>query len=153
MQKVYIFSGLPGSGKTSIIRRDHAYAVVVSADHYFERDGEYRFEPSRLPDAHALCMRRFVNALILGTSEIVVDNTNCTTVEIAPYAAVALAYGYEVQIVTVECEPHVAHARNIHGVPLATVLAMSERLDRRELMPWWDSSVIFTDGSDSEGAA
>lgn len=49
-----IVRGLPGSGKTTFAKTftDH----VFSADDYFMRKGEYKFDPVDLPRAHAGCM-------------------------------------------------------------------------------------------------
>lgn len=152
--KVTIYSGVPGSGKSTIIRRDHPGAIVCSADHWYERNGSYLedFNPAELPKAHGACLLKFARALehgfsVLGatdalTYEIVVDNTNTTAVEIAPYAALALAYGANLEIVTVQCDPEVAAARNSHGVPRASVLAMADRIAKRDLPPWWPHRVI-----------
>jgi predicted kinase len=53
---------------------------------------------------------------------IVVDNTNCTIAEIAPYVALAQAYGAEVEIVRINIDPEIAHERNTHGLVLGSVL-------------------------------
>ena len=47
---------------------------------------------------------------------IVVDNTNSTIAEIAPYYATAEALECEAEIVCVDCHPDLAASRNIHGV-------------------------------------
>ncbi len=75
---------------------------------------------------------------------MIVDNTNTTVGEIAPYHAIASAYGYEVRI-----EAHIspdltvlskAAARNTHGVPLNTVVMQQARLEDtiENAPPWWD---------------
>jgi hypothetical protein len=45
-------------------------------------------------------------------------------------------------VVTLECDPKVAAARNIHGVPEGEVLAMHKRLVEAQLMPWWQHRVV-----------
>lgn len=74
--------------------------------------------------------------------DVVVDNTNTTVAEIAPYAALALAYGHELEIVTLDCDPAIGAKRNTHGVPLAACNAMHLRLADRQLPPWWNHRVI-----------
>ncbi len=146
--KVFIYCGIPGSGKSTRIAKDHPLALVVSADAYFVQCGEYRFNPSQLPAAHAACLRQFVGyvsregSLTPCTYDVVVDNTNTTIAEIAPYAALALAYGCELEIVTVLCEPEIAAQRNVHGVPLAACVAMEKRLSSRAMPPWWPHRVV-----------
>lgn len=141
--KVYVYCGISGAGKSTFIAGRHPGALVCSADQYFMVDGEYRFDPSKIGEAHAWCLRTFT--YLIGpdsragnsVSEIVVDNTNTTVAELAPYAALALAYGHELEVITIHCDPTVAHARNTHGVPLEVVQRMSEQLALRKLPPWW----------------
>lgn len=137
MTRVYVYCGIPGSGKSTAVAKAHSGAKICSADNYFLVNGEYKFDPSKLPNAHGLCLRRFTAYVISGEPEIVVDNTNTTAVEIAPYAALALAYSAELKVITVTCDPEIAAARNIHGVPREAVLAMHRRLMAREMPPWW----------------
>lgn len=142
MKKVWIYCGVPGAGKSTLIDR-HANPYVCSADAYFTDEfGNYDFIPAELSEAHASCLRQFTDYVRFGAPEIVVDNTNTTVAEIAPYAALALAYGYELEIVTLLVDPSVAGARNIHGVPMAAVQAMHDRLLKRDLPPWWKHTVI-----------
>lgn len=129
--KVVILCGASGSGKSTWASQNYPDAIVVSADHYFiGEDGEYRFDPSKLGDAHGSCLRHFVKcAQSMITDTVVVDNTNTTTVEIAPYVAVARAYGIEPEIrAWVGSPPEHALTRNTHGVPAEVVKAMWDRL-------------------------
>lgn len=147
--KVFIYCGVSGSGKSTLIGRIHPGAIVCSADSYFMGPSrvtpdrmEYRFNPSELPLAHGSCLRHFVDALAspergVVHRDIIVDNTNTTIAEIAPYAALALAYGAGLEIRTIQCDPNVAHSRNAHGVPLAAIVAMADRLGARVMPPWW----------------
>jgi predicted kinase len=139
--KCYVYSGIPGSGKSTLVRERHPGVVVCSADDFFVVEGEYRFDPRSLPAAHGACLRKFVNALEVG-HEVVADNTATTVAEVAPYAALALAYGYDLLVVTVHCDPEVAAARNTHGVPAVACRAMADRLAKRELPPWWPTENI-----------
>lgn len=138
--------GTSGSGKSTYIRTHFPLATVVSADHFFMRDGEYRFDASKLGEAHGQCLREFVNYLLqrLEPNPLVVDNTNTTTTELAPYAALALAYKYDLEVVTLECDPEVAAARNTHGVPLASVRRMAENITRSQshIPKYWNPSVV-----------
>lgn len=140
--RVILMAGVPGSGKTHYVNAlGLTRESVVSADNYFVgSDGVYRFDPTKLGAAHGDCLRGFVGALMKGLETMVVDNTNTTVVEMAPYVALAAAYGYAVEIVRVVCDPAVAAARNTHGVPERAVRAMAERLERtfqEGLPPFW----------------
>jgi len=141
---VVVLRGVPGSGKSTYVAKNLPEAKVVSADKFFMVDGEYKFNPTNLPNAHAACLREYMGHVMLGYLDdtVVVDNTNTTAVEIAPYAAIALAFGCELEVVTLECDPKVAAARNIHGVPEGGVLAMHKRLVEAQLMPWWQHRVV-----------
>jgi predicted kinase len=141
--KVFILVGVSGSGKSTVARE--LGGVSVSADHYFtDADGNYNFDPSKLSDAHAACLRQFLAHVQMRRAQVVVDNTNTTVAEIAPYAAIALAYGFELEILFVPCDPEVAHARNTHGVPLAGVQAQAKRIYslRDSLPPWWPTRTV-----------
>lgn len=80
------------------------------------------------------------------TLDIVVDNTNIGAVDVAPYAAVAAAYGIQFEIVTFIVEPSVAHASNVHGVPLDSILSYANRLANEHLMPWWPQRDVVLRG-------
>jgi predicted kinase len=142
---VTVLVGVPGSGK-SHHTESLTGAVVVSADHYFVElgGGTYAFDPSKLGAAHGQCLRRYTEALQRGESHVVVDNTNTTSLEMAPYVSLALAYGYRVEIVRVTCDPAVAAARNTHGVPEGAIRAMHERITatfQTGLPPFWPVTV------------
>src|SRR5690606_33271326 len=120
-----IMSGISGSGKSTWAEKlCHGLSStgynfsIVSADSYFMRDGVYQFDPKKLSDAHGACCYDFINQLALQTPLVVVDNTNTTAVEIAPYILIAQAYHYDVEIITVMCESEddvkAAAARNSH---------------------------------------
>ncbi len=141
---VWIYTGLPGSGKTTLIGQRHPRALVCSSDHHFTgRDGVYRYVPAEIGQAHAACLRKFVGLAISHDGDIAVDNTGTSASEVAPYAALALAYGRALHIVTVECHPEVAFARNLHGVSMETIVAMHKQLQERVLAPWWSQETIF----------
>jgi predicted kinase len=142
MRKVIILAGISGAGKSYFTGKNYPVASVCSADYYFlNQDGEYIFDPSKLPAAHSQCLRKFVETVRAITNEtVVVDNTNTTVAEIAPYAALALAYGYELTIIILHTPTSVGAARNQHGVPLKTIQQQNDRLKRLKasLPPWWN---------------
>ncbi len=133
--KVIIMSGIPGSGKSTYSKK--LGGVVCSADHWFEREGEYKFDPTKLGMAHGACLAKFTRALMAGEDVIVVDNTNTSSLELAPYVALAQAFGASCELVTIQCDPDVAFARNVHGVPLETIRRMAAALSARTLPPFW----------------
>ncbi len=162
---VIVMQAISGAGKSSWIRDNFPKAerfdsglpvseLMVSADHFFDKKKEYDFDASKLPQAHGACFREFIEVVqdkivrVMHTKTIIVDNTNTSIAELAPYCAAALAYGHELKIVTLLCDPAIAHARNTHGVPLAAVMGQHERLMKNldEIPPWWTREEIRTDG-------
>lgn len=136
----YIMQGISGSGKSTLAHALTNAHGICSADDSFMENGVYKFDPKKLPLAHAACLRKFTSLVTTSAGVIVVDNTNTTIAEIAPYYALAEAHDFNAVIVTVDCPPHVAAARNTHGVPLAACVGMSERIAKtnKELPPWWN---------------
>lgn len=124
MKKVVILRGLPGSGKSFLVKEKYPEAKVVSADFFFERkEGGYQanFKPYLLPQAHAACFQEFMASCFAGLPLIVVDNTNVERFEYMNYLHLAIHEGYKVEIETLECgtpeQGRFFHARNTHGVP------------------------------------
>ena len=145
---VFVLRAIPGSGKSTLVAgpaREKFGAVVCSADAFFtSSDGTYRFDPSRLPEAHGACLRDFLDAVMFGSPCVVVDNTSTSNIEAAPYEAVARAYGYRVFHIIVMTDPVVGASRNVHGVPAAAVARMSDTLHREveAAPPWWEMRVF-----------
>lgn len=150
--QVKIISGVSGAGKSTFLQTQPWIdnAVIHSADSFFFKDGKYQFDASLLGEAHGACMRDFIQSVrgswravqvkeldYLPTVEVV-DNTNLTIEEIAPYYSVARAYGFEVELITLHCPPQVAFARNAHGVSMRTIERMAERLGERALPIFWE---------------
>ena len=141
--RVEILSGVSGSGKSTYAwsrTKEIPKSGVVSADLYFCFNGEYNFDPKKLSEAHGWCFRKFIEELRRnphGLDLVIVDNTNTTEAEIAPYVLGAQAYEAEVEIITFFCEPEIAHKRNVHGVSLESVMKQYERFKKRNFPPWW----------------
>lgn len=132
-----ILRGLPGSGKSSVVElltAANPEAVVCSADHFFEKDGEYNFDPKLLPEAHGACLQKAKDAMEAGTPLVIVDNTNTQRWEFAEYTKAALESGYRVHELTVGrptklTEVELCAKRNTHRVPKASIHRMSERFE------------------------
>lgn len=150
---VSIMSGAPGSGKTTAVRKvlDEAandifrgvsglqYGTVAacSADDYFMRDGEYKFDVKELGAAHAACFKQFIGFLQTGITHVFVHNTSIEAWEISPYMLASAAFGYDATIHTLTVDPDVAFERNVHGVPLKTIQRMCDRIKNRRLPGYW----------------
>ncbi len=123
--------GVPGSGKSTWIKNHLPdYIVRCSADDFFTdpKTGEYKFDPTKLVEAHEYCHRKAEN-LCRALNSLVIDNTNIKFWNYQKYLDMAKYYGYTVEIVTLIVDPRVAYQRNIHGVPLETISRMATVLE------------------------
>lgn len=150
MKNVVIMRGLPGSGKSTWVSRymmnsdlDHA---VVSADHYHSIDGKYDFKQENAKAAHDACLLQFIKYLnhadLMGVNgTLIVDNTNISAWEIAPYYRLAEVYGIDVEIVLINCATMDAINRNrgrgTKEVPHLVISRMAHRLEMESLPSWW----------------
>jgi predicted kinase len=151
VKRVYILQGAQGAGKSTFTRR-YSHARVCSADKFFEGPDGYKHDPKRIGEAHAWCLREYVDAILAGLKTpayaalIVVDNTNSARWEMAPYAQLAKAYGYEIETHTFLVDPKVAFDRNQHNVPWETLLRTVMFMDP-PLATWGRHTVHLPDGT------
>ena len=127
-----IVRGLPGSGKTTVATSVllDAGGVMVSADDYFVgNDFVYRFDRFKLPEAHAACQAEARRCLALGRN-VIVHNTFTEGWEATPYVEMALEAGVKIKVINLfdsDLRDEELAARNVHGVPLAGIVAMRAR--------------------------
>lgn len=152
--KVMIMRGLPGSGKSHFaegFKRDQlkewrlAYCSADLFPGFTKTGGKYEFNPALIGDAHDYCLTEFMSTLRNDRHELViVDNTNLTAWEIAPYYRLAQVGKHDVEILRMECDPIKAWQRNTHGVPLETVLRMYRTLLMEQLPHHWKERVVLS---------
>lgn len=142
--QVIVMRGLSGSGKSDYVKRHFPKAVVVSADNYFMVDGEYRFDVTKMQDAHNACWRGFYAAVQARAELIVVDNINAALAEVGPYFLPAKAHGYAVKVITILCDPEVALDRNTHGTsPEVMHMFHDQLMKNNELIPrYWTHEFV-----------
>lgn len=136
-KQIIILRGVPGAGKSTIAQQiiadAHAKgenAVAFSSDDYFTTPaGEYRFDSAQLPQAHANCFRQFLEFLRGKTGIAIVDNTNTRIFEMSPYVLAGKAYGFEIKIIRLVCDPKVAAARTFRGATSQMVREMNDRME------------------------
>jgi predicted kinase len=149
MGRVIVMMGISGAGKDTWIEENFPSADIHSTDKFFVLNGEYKFDVTKLGEGHAWCLRTYTEAVqkMKEQKVIVVNNTNTSLGELAPYCALALAYGHELKIVALLCPPEVAVKRNVHGTPAKSVFQQDARLRKTlaDLPPWWSLEVVFTD--------
>lgn len=118
---LYIIRGLPGSGKSSLAR-SLCGQNFHEADQYFMDGGVYKFDPTKLKEAHDWCLDQVRKDLEFGLQRVGVSNTFTQAWEMAPYRALAQELGYSVFVVA--CENNFG---NVHGVPEEAIERMAKR--------------------------
>lgn len=126
-----IVRGLPGSGKSTFsnfIWND--YAICEADKFFYDSEGHYLFEPSKLKQAHEWCQSEVEKRMQENQNnpqyypEIVVSNTFTQEWEMQAYFDLAKKYDYKVFSIIVENR----HGNsNIHGVPDDTLKKMRDR--------------------------
>jgi len=118
--------GLPSSGKTTVANRlaEPTNAPVYSADMFFEKDGNYLFDASKLGQAHQWCEDQVEKEMFLETKQIFVGNTLTTKKELSPYIDLAKKHNY--MLVSLIVEKRHENFNN-HNVPEETMTKMEER--------------------------
>lgn len=121
-----ILRGLPGSGKSTFAKRlAEAFDFVhLEADDHFYIGGNYRFDPARVADAHALVARDAVAHLQAGR-RVVVANTHVRLWEMA--AIIGATQLCQRSFCIAECT---GQYENIHQVPENVFSAMNARWER-----------------------
>jgi predicted kinase len=122
-EELVLIRGLPGSGKTTCAREFVARGFShFEADMYFEDEaGAYRFDASRLADAHAWCVSSTKLALFK-KQNCVVSNTFTRKWEMQPYLSAAKATGAAVRVLV--CN---GAFKSVHNVPDEAMRRMRER--------------------------
>lgn len=128
MKKLVIVRGLPGSGKSTLVKANYPDGVVCSADHYMvDSEGNYAFNPKRLGYAHGSCKRKAEKAMAKGKPCVVIDNTNVKRGDFKQYLKLAKEWGYVVEYATLfdsGLTDELLAERNTHGVSVEVIKNM-----------------------------
>lgn len=126
MAKVIILRGVSGCGKSTLAKTlEDAGYFIASADNFFIVEDEgYKFDASKLKQAHKYCFDNYVATLEWGI-DVVVDNTNTTEKEMEKYIEYANLHGHKVTCLVVENR----HGNDsIHNVPSDKRKQQAQRL-------------------------
>ena len=118
---LFLVRGLPGSGKSSFaIHIWNEYAVCEADKFFYDKEGNYNFDPTKLKQAHEWC-RNEVETRMKDHQvneqyypEIAVSNTFTQEWEMESYFQLAEKYNYKVVSLIVENRHG---SKNLHGVP------------------------------------
>lgn len=126
---LYIVRGLPGSGKSTFAKS--LGGTHFEADMFFMVDGEYKFDGSKIKEAHKWCQDNVHTAMLLNNTAllnpvIVVSNTFTQEWEMEPYYKMAEYFDYTVFSIIVE-NRHGGF--NQHGVPTDKLEQMKNRFE------------------------
>ena len=116
--KLYIYRGLPGSGKSTAARKNADVDFVFEADDYFMLPMiGYQYDRDMIRQAHEWCQWRTKTALDMGYN-VAVANTFTTYKEIAPYLSMTD------NVFIICCT---GNFKNIHNVPDDVINRMAQR--------------------------
>ena len=112
-----LLRGLPGSGKSTLAETFDA--VHLEADMFFiEKHGEYKFDASKLNEAHQWCQNECEQAL-KNKQDVVIANTFVKHWEMDAYKSLAEKHNAELVIFT--CA---GNFQSIHDIDLKTINKM-----------------------------
>ena len=130
---LFLVRGLPGSGKTSFATHIwNDYAVCEADKFFYDKEGNYNFDPTKLKEAHAWCINEVESKMIEHQNnqqyypEIAVSNTFTQEWEMENYFKLAEKYGYKVVSLIVENRHG---SQNVHGVPEEKLQIMKNRFE------------------------
>lgn len=121
---LYLIRGLPGSGKSTLARKLVGEQHICEADAYFYLNGEYKFDPTKLSQAHQFCLATCAAKLAAKIPAVAVANTFTQHWEMAKYYELAGEAGYEIQQII--CK---GPWGSVHNVPKHTIMKMQERFE------------------------
>jgi predicted kinase len=123
MKELFLLRGLPGSGKSTLAKS--LGGMHMEADMFFIKDGEYKFDASKLREAHEWCQQTAESWMKAGL-HVCVSNTFTQEWEMQSYFELAKKYGYRVHSIVVENRHN---GVNEHGVPEETLTKMRDRFE------------------------
>ena len=96
---IILMRGWQGSGKSTLaksIARSYFNPKIFSTDDYWEQDGEYRFDPERLTQAHEWNINRVGDYCRTCKKQdiVIVDNCNIKCEHMVPYEKIAREFGH-----------------------------------------------------------
>ena len=129
MKTLILLRGLPGSGKSTLAKMlvgDKDYCHKEADMFFVDRDGNYKFRPAEIKDAHRWCQEEVDFIMKYEHSPVVVSNTFTQEWEMEPYFEMAKKHGYKVFSIVVENRHG---GTNVHEVPEEKLEQMRNRFE------------------------
>jgi predicted kinase len=124
MKSLFLLRGLPGAGKSTLA--NVIGGAHFEADMFFMENGEYKFDVTKLKDAHNWCRHSAMDSMKAGEPKVIVSNTFTQEWEMEAYYLLAKELGYTVFSLIVENR----HGGvNEHGVPQEALDRMKNRFE------------------------
>jgi hypothetical protein len=127
MKLLIIVRGVPGAGKSTLIKSLNVQFAVSADDFHTDEHGNYNWTPENSKAGHKWCQDKVNDMMQSGyINTIAVHNTFTQEWEMQPYFDMAKNHGYDVTTLIVENR----HGnKNIHGVSVETVKKMTDRFE------------------------
>ena len=119
MKTLYIVRGVPGSGKSTFAKS--LGGTHFETDTYFMVDGEYKFDFTKLKEAHKWCQDK-TREILEQNGTVIVSNTFTTKKELKPYFDMAREFGIVPVVYLAQNQ-----FQNVHNVPADKLQAMRDR--------------------------
>lgn len=123
---LFIIRGLPGSGKSTMAKNIMKYVEKCEhyeADMFFEKDGKYNYDRTKIGEAHAWCQNETKKALLNGKN-VIVSNTFTTLKEMEPYISFCKKHSIRFEVYRMT-----KNFGNIHNVPEDVIEKMNKRFE------------------------
>lgn len=128
MKTLILLRGVPGAGKSTLAKLlvDSEFCHKEADMFFVDRLGKYKFEPSKIKEAHEWCKEKAEFLLRFNHSPVVISNTFTQEWEMDAYYELAEKHGYQVFSLIVENR----HGGvNAHGCPDDKIEQMKERFE------------------------
>ena len=120
MQKLILIRGLPGSGKSTFAKTyvELGYAHFEADMYFLDKEGNYKFNPKYIKEAHFWCKKNCEYSL-RNKRSVVISNTFTQKWEMKDYIDLAEKYDVEIEILETK-----GNFQNVHGVPVEVIEKM-----------------------------
>ena len=118
-----LIRGIPGSGKTTYVKNNLKGYKHYEADQFFEKDGKYNFDATKLREAHNKCYLNTKKSLRDG-DKVVVSNTFTRKWELEQYLKLAKNMNKKVKVLRTTKQ-----FKNVHNIPNDKVQEMKDRFE------------------------